>query len=123
MVQETTLEATSALVSVATTSVDIKRALNVPGYEAQPDRLQIEQNINSRNVNVELQGKVDPRTGERGPVDPGGLSTVRELLGKSPEEREQIIAAAHVVESTAEEVSDADAAPTEFPPEPPAPQT
>jgi len=115
MVQETTLNAQGAVVATAAQAIEVKQSLGVPGYEKIPEHHIVD--TTSRNVNVDLQGRIDPKTGERGPTDPDRVATVRELLDRPKEEVDRILAAATVIEGSAEEVSDGEAEPGEFPPE------
>jgi hypothetical protein len=116
MVQETTLNAQGAVMATAVQAVETKQKLGVPGYETVPERHEI--TSTNRNVNVDLQGRIDPKTGQRGPTDPDRAALVRELLQRPRDEIDRILAAAEVVEGTAEEVTeDEPGDPGDFPPE------
>jgi hypothetical protein len=92
MLNPITLEAQSKLVDTLGRSMDMKSRLGLGGYEAAPERQHIVSE--NSNVSVELQGRLDPKTGESMAVEPERLDLARQLLSATPGERAEILAAA-----------------------------
>lgn len=112
-----TLEAQKGLLDAVRTRVEVAQKLGIKGYEAQPERHVIQQEVTqtTRNLNVEVQANIDPRTGQIKPNEPEKVSALKQLLAMPPAEAQRIMEAAErvaadeaTVESTAEEVSDAE---------------
>jgi hypothetical protein len=101
-VSETTLQAHQELMSTIQASVALKQAMGIDGYEAPIERHQYEHT--NKNLNVNLHGVVDARTGELGPVDQSRVDAVLGLLAAPPDR------AAEVLDATAEVVKDDGAA-------------
>jgi hypothetical protein len=105
MLTSTTLDANDRLANLAEKSVDVKQKLGLPGYEPLPEHKIVEQT--NKNLNANLHGVFDPRTGKLGPANKEAIGALRELMAKGPEAAQQIVEAARQqtdVEGTAEEV-------------------
>ena len=91
MLQPITLEAQKQAVSIAKDTIDAKGKLGIAGYEVVPQEFKIDQT--SRNLNVELQGRVD-KHGNPVPNDPEKVAAIRELLAQGPEDARRTVRAA-----------------------------
>lgn len=105
VLSETTVEAQAALVTTAQTTVQVKQQIGTPGYEKPVERSHQTIDAVNRNLNVELNGSVDPKTGARQPTDPPRFERAMQMLAMPPEKVEAALAAA---EAEAEEIVDAE---------------
>jgi hypothetical protein len=90
-VSETTISAHTTLMATLKASVDLKQQLGVRGYDMPVARSKVESTVTNKNLNVNLHGVVDPRTGELGPTDPGRVNAVLELLKAGPERAREVL--------------------------------
>lgn len=101
MVQPTTLQAQAQLLEAASVSVDIKARLGVPGYEPPPERLQVEQT--TRSMSIELQGQVDPKTGQIVASEPKKVELLEQLMALPAERASEVMASARAVSAANDE--------------------
>lgn len=109
MLQPITLQAQDAAMNVTLRTIDVKSKLGVPGYEEVPKAQNIKLDATHQSINVELHGRVDPRTGEQIPNEPERVDALREVLRMGPDAVMEVVAAAkaraaEAVNGTAEEV-------------------
>jgi hypothetical protein len=107
MVQSTTLDAAKMLQGFVKESVEIKQNLGRPGYEAQPEQIEI--NSTNRNISVELHGRLG-KNGERSPNDRALIDGALALLQAPTDEA---LAALHAVKASQEPVIEGREAPEE----------
>lgn len=104
MLQQSTLEANDAMMKAANQMIAAKAKLQVDGYEPAPERT-INENINTntnRNLSVELHGKLG-KDGKVLPGNPEAVEAMKQLMGMSAEERQQVIEAGRTMLPEAEE--------------------
>ena len=89
MVQPLTNELQKTAMSMVASTAEMKAKLGVEGYEFAAQKLQVDQT--SRNVNVELHGRVDPVTGELIATEPAKVAMLADLLGRPAEERAELM--------------------------------
>lgn len=109
MLQGVTLEATKTLAEAARSRLEMAQSLGVPGYEKVADVSvqKIDQNVTSRNVNVELHGQVDSN-GVVHAKEPEKVGLLRKLMEMDPADARGLVDTAERMagstEGTAEEV-------------------
>lgn len=104
-----TLDAQKGLVEAVRARVEVGQKLGMPGYEKRPEHHVVEQHVTSKNLNVEVQAKVDPRTGQVQPNEPDKVAALKQLLAMPPEDSERIMQAAErAVAAEAAAVTDAE---------------
>jgi hypothetical protein len=91
MVQPTTLDAHRAFMDTVRISAEVKQKLGVKGYEPLPEQHIVHQT--TRNVSLELHGRIDERTGQVGPADQRKVDLMRDALDAPPERLREILAA------------------------------
>lgn len=103
MLTPSTLAAQQFALDAALRAIDAKSRLGIPGYEAAA--VNINATTTNRNLNVEVHGSVDPRTGEQVATDPERVETMRQVLAMGPEAVLEAVAAARAqtIDSDAEE--------------------
>ena len=94
MLQPLTLQAQQQALDATMRAIDAKSKLGVPGYEAAATQQKVQISSTSQNVNVDLHGRVDPRTGEPVPIDPQRVDVMREVLKLGPDAVMDFVAAA-----------------------------
>jgi hypothetical protein len=94
MLQPTTLTAHSQFTDTVMKSFEAKSKIGMPGYEAAPDKMQIDQT--NRNLSVELHGKIDPRTGQVVANEPEKVELMKKFIEMPPEQAQTVIHGAQV---------------------------
>jgi hypothetical protein len=84
MLQPITLEAQDRLESAAKTRVELAQKLNVPGYEQQAQKFQIQSENRNLNLNVDAGGNAQAN-------EPDKLKLMRELLAQGPDRAREIV--------------------------------
>lgn len=105
-VSESAIELSRLVGEHAEKSVNLKSQLGHPGYEAAPERQQID--LNQRAVNVQLHGRVDSE-GQPVPVEPQKVELLSSLMERTPEEIDKLLQAASAIQPP----PDIDVTPTE----------
>lgn len=103
-----TLEAQKGLLEAVRARFEIAQSLGVKGYEAAPTKQVIKQEItsNNKNLNVDVNGVVDPRTGQVTPVDTPKVAAMKQLLAMDESQRRATVEAAERVAREAEQTFD-----------------
>lgn len=83
MLTPSTLAAQQFALDATLKAIDAKSKLGLPGYEAAA--VNINATTTNRNLNVDVSGRVDPRTGEQVPDDPDRVDTMRQVLAMGPD--------------------------------------
>jgi hypothetical protein len=112
MLQSVTLDAQDGVLKAVRDRVAIAQSLGVEGYPRMAERVEqkVDQTVNAttRNLNVELNGRVDAQ-GVVHPNEPAKVKVLAELMALSPEKADAIIdqAEADMEPQDAVEVEDA----------------
>jgi hypothetical protein len=91
MLQPQTIAAQTALMNSAEKTAMLKGKLGVPGYELVAEKSEITQHSTSRNMSLELHGRVGPN-GEILPGEPDKMDVARKLIGMPREQAQATMA-------------------------------
>ncbi len=102
MLQGVTLDAQKTVIEAARTRVELAQSLGIDGYAKVAAKQEIKQSVESRNVNVEVNGIVDAH-GVVHPSEPKKVAVLAELMAMDAERAKEVLATAGpAVEAEAE---------------------